>query len=493
MDFDFDVFVSYAHLDDAALGEEKKGWVARLHETLEWRMPQLLGKPVRIWRDPSLHGNEVFADMLVERVHHAAVLLSVVSPRYVKSDWTIRELTEFCKVAKEQGGVEIHNKCRIFKVLKTPVPLDEQAPPLPSLLGYEFFGKDPQSGRLREFDEVFGPEYRHKFLEKFEDLAQDLRDLLNDIGGLGPRIDNKKENTIYLAITTLELQEQRDAIKRELQQHGYNVLPTKSLPQGAIEVDRAVRDDLARCSMSVHLVGKTYSLTPEGGVTSLVELQNEWAVERAEQGGFTRLVWIPPGLQVDDIRQQQVIDRLRADPRAAQASDLLETPLEDLRTVIYEMLQQVRPKAPPSDPAVRAGSTTPTLRHVYLVYEERDADVISPWADFLFDQGFEVVPPTFTGDEAKVRKYHQENLCTADAVVIFFGAADEPWLRGQLGEIQKSAGYGRQKPAPAVVVCALAPRTPAKERFRTHEAILIPQYDGLSKDAWQKIVTLVKG
>jgi hypothetical protein len=324
-----------------------------------------------------------------------------------------------------------------------------------------------------------------------DDVAQDLRILLDTLAGLASRVDERKENTIYLAITTLELQDQRDAIKRELQQHGYNVLPTKSLPQGGLEVDKAVREDLARCSLSVHLVGKTYSLTPEGGVTSLVELQNEWAVERAEQGGFTRLVWIPPGLQVDDIRQQQVIDRLRADPRAAQASDLLETPLEDLRTVIYETLERARPKALASDPGVCAPSTTSGPRRMYLVYDERDVDVISPWADFLFDLGFEIVRPTF--DEAKVRKYHQENLCTADAVVIFFGAADEAWLRGQLDEIQKSAGYGRQKPAPAVVVCVLAPKTPEKARFRTHEATLIPQYDGLSKDAWQPLATLVKG
>ena len=493
MDFDFDVFVSYAHLDDAALGEEKKGWVARLHETLEWRLAQLLGKPARIWRDPKLHGNDVFADMLVERVHHAAILLSVVSPRYCKSEWTCRELTEFCKAAEQQGGVDVRDKSRIFKVLKTPVPLDQQSPPLPSLLGYEFFKVDPHSGSFREFDEAFGPEYRQKFLMKLDDLAQDLSELLEAVGRIAPPVDDRKENTIYLAITTIDLQDQRDAIKRELQQHGYNVLPVRSLPLTGIEVDKAVREDLARCSMSVHLVGKTYSLTPEGGVTSLVELQNEWAVERAEQGGFTRLVWIPQGLQVDDIRQQQVIDRLRADPRAAQASDLLETPLEDLRTVIYDTLERARPKPPPPGPADRAASTTAGVRHVYLLYDERDADAISPWADFLFDQGLEVVRPIFTGDEADVREYHEENLRTADGVVIFFGAANELWLRRKLCEVQKSAGYGRQKPAPAVVVCALAPKTPEKERFRTHEATLIPQYDGLSKDVWQPLIMHVKG
>ena len=47
-----------------------------------------------------------------------------------------RELNEFWKAAEQQGGVHVHDKSRIFKVLKTPVPLDQQTPPLRSLLGY---------------------------------------------------------------------------------------------------------------------------------------------------------------------------------------------------------------------------------------------------------------------------------------------------------------------------------------------------------------------
>jgi hypothetical protein len=493
MDFDFDVFVSYAHLDDAAPEEEKKGWVARLHDTLDRRLAQLLGKPARIWRDKSLHGNDVFADALVDRVAHAAVLLSVVSPRYVRSEWTTRELQEFCKAAEQQGGVEIHDKCRIFKVLKTPVPLEQQMPPLPSLIGYQFYTQDSQSGTFREFDEQFGPEYKQRFLAKLDDLAQDLKGLLDEVGSLGvnpPPINAGIQNTVYLAITTFDLQDQRDAIRRELQQHGYTVLPSKTLPATAtaIEVDKAVREDLARCCMSIHLVGKTFSFTPEGGVASHVELQNEWAVERAEQGGFMRLVWIPPGLQVDDVRQQQVIDRLRADPRAARASDLLETPLEDLRTVIYDTLERNRPK-PTAGPAARPGG----VPHVYLLYDERDVDAIAPCADFLFDQGLEVVKPVFAGDEGKVREFHEENLRTADAVVIFYGAADEVWLRRKLSELQKVCGYGPTKPARAVVVCLLGPKTPEKERFRTHEATVVPQYDALSVNLWQPIVARVKG
>ena len=203
MDFDFDVFVSYAHLDNVAPGEDKKGWVERLHETLGRRLTELLGKPARIWRDPSLRGNDVLADVLDERLQHSALLISVVTPRYVQSQSTCEELIEFCKAAEQQGGVEIHDKCRVFKVLKTPVPLDKQMPPLPSLLGYEFFKVDQQSGRCREFDEEFGDTYRQNFLMKLDDLAQDLSSLLDTITRAAPPIDTSKANTVFLAITTL--------------------------------------------------------------------------------------------------------------------------------------------------------------------------------------------------------------------------------------------------------------------------------------------------
>jgi hypothetical protein len=500
MDFDLDVFVSYAHLDDAAPGEDRKGWVARLHETLEWRLGQLLGKPPRIWRDPKLHGNDIFEATIVERVHRTAVLLSVVSPRYVLSDWTTRELHEFCSAAEQQGGVQLHARSRVFKVLKTPVPLDHQAPPLPSLLGYEFFRVDPETGNFREFDEEFGAEYRQKFLMKLDDLAQDLSQMLTSIVGMPPPdvmrrpLEIVAENTIFLAISTLDLQDQRDAIRRELQQHGYTVLPDRSLPQTGAEVEAAVRADLARCSMSIHLIGKRYSLTPEGAVVSLAEIQNEMAVERAAQGRFMRLVWIPPGLQVDDPRQQQVVDRLRADPRAAQTSDLLETPLEHLLAVVNDALERGRAaKAAPRGPRDGAATATPDVANVYLLYDERDSDAVSPWANFLFDQSFEVIHPVFKGDEAEVREYHEENLRTANGVVIFLGAAGELWVRRKLSELQKIAGYGRTKPAPTVVVCVLPPRTQEKDRFRTHEAIVVPQYDGLSSDTWLPIVTRLKG
>ena len=80
--------------------------------------------------------------------------------------------------AKTQGGLHIQDKARLFKVLKTPVPLQQLPAELQAVIGYEFFKVDPESGRVRELDEIFGPEAERDFWLKLDDLAHDMCDLL---------------------------------------------------------------------------------------------------------------------------------------------------------------------------------------------------------------------------------------------------------------------------------------------------------------------------
>src|SRR5262249_7242926 len=157
------------------------------------------------------------------------------------------------------------------------------------------------TGKVREFDEVFGPEAHRNFWLTLDDLAHDLCALLEIVEGPGlvsSPGDRGKEHTVFLAVTTGDLTDEREAIKRDLQQHGSTVLPARASSLIGAEIETAVREDLARCSMSIHLVGKLYSLIPEGRVASVVEIHNELAIERGEQGAFTRLLWIPKGLQI---------------------------------------------------------------------------------------------------------------------------------------------------------------------------------------------------
>ncbi len=489
--FEGDAFISYAHLDNVELIEGRKGWVANFHRALEVRVAQLLGKHPQIWRDPKLAGNDFFAETVIERLQHVASFITVLSPRYVKSEWTRRELSEFWKAAERQGNVRFGDKGRIFKVLKTPIPLDLHPTELKALLGYEFFKVDPETGRVHELDEVFGPEAQKDFWLKLDDLAHDICGLLEVLATPGVSSSEPANRVqIFLAETTSDLREQREAIRRDLLQHGHMVFPSRTLPLVASELKETLREDLSQCEVSIHLVGKNYGLVPEGGAESMVEIQNEMAVERAEQGTLTRLVWIPAGLDVQDERQRKLIERFRVDPRMKNA-DLLENSLEDLRTVYHEALKRLlqSQRAEPEPSPVPAGE----VRQVYVIYDQRDADAAAPWTEFLFKQGFEVIRPVFEGDEAEVREYHEENLRSCDGVFILYGKPGELWLRRKLREIQKTRGYGRTKEIAAVGICMLPPRTPEKETFQTHEGIVISQLDGFSSSALTPFVSRVRG
>ncbi|HKV08929.1 MAG TPA: hypothetical protein VJ725_12375 [Thermoanaerobaculia bacterium] len=469
MSFENDLLISYAHIDDQSLLEGQPGWVSTLHRILEIRVAQLLGEKPRIWRDPKLQGNDYFADtILVEQLPKVAALLTVLSPRYVQSEWCTRELEAFCRASETSGGVRIADKARIFKVVKTPIPQERHPEPLQPLLGYEFYVTDPQTGRPRELSHFFGPEAERQFLARLDDLAWDVCQLLQLLRANGNGAQGRPaapKATVYLAETSVDLREEREAIRRDLLRNGYEVLPNRPLPLVASELEAFVQDQLADCALSVHLIGRGYGVVPDGGTRSTVAVQHDTA---AAQRGLPRLIWLSPGAEVEDDRQRSFLAHLRTAPGVHAEAELLEISLEDLKGRIHLKLAPPEPKKEKPAPAAGGG-----LVRIYLICDQADQEAARPVEDFLFDRGFEVVPTLFDEDEAQARLDHEESLCTCDAVLLFQGQASEMWLRRKLREVQKSAGLGRQRPLLAQGLYLAAPQTPQKERFRTLEALVL--------------------
>src|SRR5205085_116924 len=167
------------------------------------------------------------------------------------------------------------------------------------MLGYEFFGYDAESGRPRELAPAYGPGSDRAFLVKLDDLAYDitqLLEMLHENGGAATAPAAENKGTVFLAETTFELREEREAIKRDLIRNGYEVLPDRPLPLVAPDLTAAAREQLGRSSLSIHLVGKNYGVVPEGGVKSLPEMQQTLASERGRSGGLASIIWVAPEL-----------------------------------------------------------------------------------------------------------------------------------------------------------------------------------------------------
>ncbi|MEN2281650.1 toll/interleukin-1 receptor domain-containing protein [Algoriphagus sp. SE2] len=489
--FEKDIFISYAHIDDESLIEGEKGWISEFHRSLKVRLTQLLGYEPKIWRDDRLKGNDDFSEEIIKGLNEIALLISIHSPRYVKSEWCVREVNEFYKVAETNIGAKIGSKSRIFKVIKTPIDLEAQTPFLQGLLGYEFFKIDPFSGKPIEFNKVFGKEAQLAYWAKLDDLAHDIVALLDkiknneltnnlktdDSASEGEKTEGESElGKIFLAETSLNLKENRESVKRTLLEKGYQVLPDKNLPLDVDSYNAEVKEMISESILSIHMIGSNFGFVPEGTEKSNVQLQLEMANSLTIPDSKGRLIWMPPQIEIKDERQIRFVEELKNSESMLNGADLLISSLEDLEFAIEDKLKVKNTLLSTSEET----SDNDGPKQIYLICDQADIDDVQELDNFLFDKGFDVVLPAFEGDQTEVRLDHQENLINCDAVLIYYGNANELWLRSKMRDLLKIAGYGRKKKLLSKTVCIANPMNPRKERFRSHELQVLKLTDDIN-------------
>src|SRR5262249_41776205 len=116
-----DVLLNYAAIDDYPLSAGEPGWGGPLQRNPARRGGQRLGEKVRITCLPE---NAIAPGMEGELLQHlpqAKLLISVVSPPFLKCDLCRREVERFWQGAEETGGRYINEKSRLFKALKTTI------------------------------------------------------------------------------------------------------------------------------------------------------------------------------------------------------------------------------------------------------------------------------------------------------------------------------------------------------------------------------------
>jgi len=342
-----------------------------------------------------------------------------------------------------------------------------------------------ETGRIREFDEAFGPLLKQRFHERVYDLAYEVSQVLRILrqfqaqdGAINGKSATKQ--FVYLATATSDLQNERDRIKRELIERGHVVLPDMPLPSVSSDVERAVQTCLEKCTIAIHLLGRHYGITPEDSSESVQALQVKLTAQRAENGRLQRLVWIPSGLGSIDPRQSNFIRQVQEDPKLHVHAEIIEGNINLLK---QDLIRRLNPPEEKKGLPAKGVSTKGETPKVYLICEPRDEDATPPLEDYLFSQGLEVCFPAFDGTDADAERLHRENLLTCDAVIVYYGQALRAWVDIKLREILKAPGYGRRAPIRLQAVYIAPPDDRRKDRFRSHQAQVFQQAREFSPSA----------
>lgn len=467
--FDNDVFISYAHEENLPVPPEMQGWVDQFEAALTAYLGRTAGDPPRIWYDPRLQRTGNLDDHIREALRATGMLVCILSRAYLRSDYCRSELREFVEAFGDDS--------RVVKVVTATLPDEkEHPPPLDKALGYPFFKFDERQKAAYDLDPV---EDRGTYRRLLYDIARDIANRLSTLGGAAAK---PTRGTVFLARTSFDVNEQREALRSELEDFDFRVVPDHALAPLAADCEAQVRDWLGACRMAVHLIGNHRGGAPDGSRDeSYVELQAREAAEHARNHAqFTRLIWLPPGIAPPDDDQQRFVARLRDDPATYEHGDLVQGSFEEFKAGVRRQLMAEVEAAKPVLPARR--------NRVYLIYDAADEDAIAPIDTLLGKSGFEVRLPVFEGDEEARRSDHAQALAEADWAMVYWGAGTEVWFNSEVSALRASV---RVLPA---AVCIAPPANRRKERAvgQPHPELLVSLLDGFSEAALQPFISAVR-
>jgi hypothetical protein len=310
---------------------------------------------------------------------------------------------------------------------------------------YTFFDIDDNTGLQRNYKPAGSPDETKLYWSKVFDLAYDLTKSLLP----GKKMQDKK--AVYLAETTPDQYESRDAIRSELIHRGFEVYPSHILSGNFKEISEQISEYLEKSFMSVHIAGRTYGELIPGGEFSLLELQYRLAAKRwkdtstnTDTTEFQRLVWLQPGLKPADERQRWFIGSLRIEEKNAY-TEIMQTPIEELKNNVIGKLKAYK--------ASSQNIASNELRQsIYLIYEQKDSEKISDLKQFLEKNELKVLSLVNEIHTDNIVTKHYEYLTNAESILICDFDSNRQWINSKLKDLIKAPGRGRKIPFKATAI-----------------------------------------
>lgn len=431
--YEHDVFVSYAHIDNEDRNEVRSaGWVDAVKAELEDQLRRRLGsREVRIWIDDQLAANQPVTPEIVRQVAGSALLLVVLSPGYLRSEWCARERNAFLRGAQER-----FNQGRLFVIQNLDVDRRQWPAELGDLAGFKFWVRDPEL----HVDRPLGAFDRREtaFLGQIYLLSVKMAEVLGAMAArahepaLPQRTDDRPQTGVFVARATDDLEDREQELRNYLTQAGLRVVPRRVYTQSSRdEFEAAVRAEMAGCSVFAQLLGPARG--PEMPFDEERRLPALLA-ELARRQGLTMRQWRDRGVDPGSIADAGH----RALVEAAMAC-----PIEEFKRSVADAA------APPAAPVQRK---RPPKVIVFVDRAREDHALAEQVASILTGEGAQVYFPIDQGSAEEIRDDLERSLKDADGVLEVFGASELTSVRARMRQHTKLLAYRDSDPAALAVL-----------------------------------------
>jgi hypothetical protein len=278
------------------------------------------------------------------------------------------------------------------------------------------------------------------------DLAAEVKTLSGMAAGAS---SESPASRIYLAQASPDMSRNRNILKRELLEYGFDVLPDTDLNFRRADLKSYIQNLADKSRMVVHLLGNAYGEPMKDTGYSLAETQTQYITEYIEAIGndpvhaekeLERLIWIDPEYNPVDSQQEEFINQLKRNIENLHRTEIIQTPLELFKSLIINRLRKSQKMISALDKEKREKGT-----FIYILHASDDQEEAAELARELSGAKLAAGMLDYGKDQRNLLSDHKSYLKDCDAAVIYYGTPNRPWLQSKVMDLLKAPGLGRDR------------------------------------------------
>ncbi|HYW47350.1 MAG TPA: TIR domain-containing protein [Bryobacteraceae bacterium] len=426
--FEYDVFLSYARVDNLSISGDAAGWVTRFHKHLVISLSKRIGRigAVHIWRDSEIDPSQLFDATIQEKIRTSAIFVALTSQGYLESKYCRSELRGFHEKAQHEAqGVAVGDRLRIVNVLLQNIPPARWPAEFGRTGGQPFHDAE----REDELGEPWDPDTR-QFQSALRRVADAIYTTLTAIQEASPASIREAKAVptpfrVYVADTADSLLTSQRRLIAELRQKGMEVASGVPPPHERAAHEATAAAEIGKADLSVHLLDGLagHEIDGEPGI-SYPRKQVELGLAR----GKPQLIWIPQQLareSIEDDTHKRWLAELENGPRRS-SYDVVRGPASRITHEVLGKADQLRLQA-----QTRQEGQAPAA--ALLDTHLKDQLYALELGAFLLKHGVQPFINPEADDPHQNLKVFQERLRQVSILIVFFGGVAEEWVRARLG------------------------------------------------------------
>jgi len=350
--YEYDIFISYAHVDNIAFPGQADGWIEQFYKNLNLMLAKRVGRldVVKIWWDSrKLDGSVLFDDSIEEGINRSAIMICLNSPGYIASPYCKKEVATFYKkVQQEKNGLNIGNRSRIFHVLLNNIPHQQWIEELSGTSGFPFHDAK-ESADFGDTVDTLSPEFKTQMQNVRDAVWSILNDFPKEITQPAATQQSKNEKvkttfTIFMGEVADTLRTSRKRIITELEKKGFTILTGVPPPDEATAHEKATNEALQKADLAIHLLDEFPGREIQGAA-------DIWYPQRQTElslvSGKSQMIWVPSETdfsKIEDEKYKLFLEGLEKGDVSTKGYEYIRGSKSTLAQEIIDYTEQVKIK-----------------------------------------------------------------------------------------------------------------------------------------------------